>query len=99
GDRLGQIVVQPQGVGQRAGDLRHFQAVRQPGAIVVALMRHEDLRLLLQAAEGGGVDDAIAVASEGGAGAAGGLENMAAAAGGGVFGVEGAGLAQGGRTS
>uniref|UniRef100_A0A0N5A0R2 Phenol hydroxylase n=1 Tax=Parastrongyloides trichosuri TaxID=131310 RepID=A0A0N5A0R2_PARTI len=94
GDRLGQIVVQPQGVGQRSGDLRHLKTVRQPGAIMVALMRHKDLRLLLQATEGGGVDDAVAVAGEGGAGAAGGLEDMTTATGGVVFGVGSAGLAQ-----
>ncbi|MNI19250.1 hypothetical protein D3C73_726820 [compost metagenome] len=99
GDRLGQVVVEPERVGQRPRNLRHLQAVRQPGAVVVAFMRHEDLGLLLQAAEGGGVDDAVAVAGEGGAGAAGGLENMATAAGGVVFGVGGAGQAQDGSTS
>src|SRR5215475_8004900 len=36
--------------------------MRQPGAVVVALMLHEHLRLVLQTAEGGGVNDAVAVA-------------------------------------
>ncbi len=50
--------------GERAGDLRHLDRVGQPGAVVVAFMRDEHLRLVLQAAEGGRVDDAVAVALE-----------------------------------
>ena len=44
---LGQIFVQPQRPGDAAADLRDFDAVRQPDAIVVAVGRHEDLRLSL----------------------------------------------------
>ena len=60
--RLGQVLVQRQHAGDGAGDLRHLQAVRQPGAVVVALVEHEHLRLVGEAPEGGGVDDAVAVA-------------------------------------
>ena len=62
--RLGEILVEPQRAGQRAGDLRHLDRVGQPRAVVVALVRDEDLRLVLEAAEGGGMDDAVAVALE-----------------------------------
>ena len=36
----------------------------QPGAEMVALVIDEDLRLVLEPAEGGGMDDAVAVALE-----------------------------------
>ncbi len=67
GDRLGQVVVEAQGVGDGARDLRHFQRMGQPGAEVVALVGDEHLGLLLKAAEGGAVDDAVAIPREGGA--------------------------------
>ena len=63
-DRLGEVLVAAQRPRQRAGDLRDLDRVGEPGAVVVALMRDEDLRLVLQAAEGGGMDDAVAVALE-----------------------------------
>ena len=68
-DRLGQILVQPQRPRQRPRDLRHLQRMGQPGAVVVALVRDEDLGLLLQPPEGGGMDDPVAVALEGASGA------------------------------
>jgi hypothetical protein len=70
GQGLGQVLVQPQGAADGAGDLRHFEAVGQPCAVIVALVVHEYLRLVLQAPEGGGVDDAVPVALERGAHAA-----------------------------
>ena len=36
-DGLGQILVEPQRPGDGAGDARHLEGVRQPGAVVVAL--------------------------------------------------------------
>ena len=59
---LGEVLVQVQRAGDRAGDLRDLDRVRQPRAVVVALVVDEDLRLVFQPAEGGGVDDALAVA-------------------------------------
>src|SRR5690242_967578 len=44
------------------GDLRHLEGVGQPRAIIVSLVLHKHLRLMLQAAECGGMDDAVAVA-------------------------------------
>ena len=64
-DRLGQVLVEPEGARQRAGHLRGLDRVREPRPVVVALVVHEHLRLVLEAAEGGGVDDAVAVALEG----------------------------------
>ena len=52
---------------ERARDLRDFQRVGEPRAVMVALVEHEDLRLVLEAAEGGRVDDAVAVAAKGAA--------------------------------
>ena len=66
GDGLGERDVQPAGPGDGGGDLRHLERVGQPGALVV-LGEDEDLGLAGQAAEGGGVEDAVAVALEAGA--------------------------------
>ena len=63
-DRFGQLLVQAQHLGDRARDLRDFERVRQPRAVVVAGGREEHLRLVLQPAERLGVDDAIAIALE-----------------------------------
>jgi len=86
GDALGEIIVQPKRLGDRARDLRHLERMGQPGAEMVALVRHEDLGLLLQPAEGLGVDHPVAVAGEGGAGAAGRLGVEAAKRGRGIGG-------------
>ena len=62
--RLGQILVETQLARHRAGDLRHLEGVRQPGAVVIALVIQEHLRLVREAAERGRVDDPVAVALE-----------------------------------
>ena len=62
--RLGEVLVQPQRAGERAGDLDHFQGVGQPGAVMVALVVDEHLRLVGEPAEGGGMDDPVAIAAE-----------------------------------
>ena len=61
GDGLGQVLVQPQPAGDRAGHLRDFEGVREPGAVVVVDGGDEHLRLAGHAAEGGAVDDPLAV--------------------------------------
>src|SRR5262249_28393413 len=48
---FGQLLVQPQYLRDASRDLRHLERVRQPGAVVVAGGREEDLRLVLQPAE------------------------------------------------
>ena len=63
-DRLGQILVEGERAGDVAGDARGLQRVRQTGAVVVALGRNEDLRLVLEAPEGLRVHDPVAVALE-----------------------------------
>ena len=63
-DRFGELFVQPQHLRDRARNLRHFERVRQAGAVVIAGRREEHLRLVLQPAERLGVDDAIAIALE-----------------------------------
>ena len=62
--RLGEILVEAERAGERPGDLRHFQGVGQPGAVMVALVEHEHLGLVLQAAERGRMDDPVGVAPE-----------------------------------
>ena len=64
GQRLGQILVEPKRAGQRAGDLADLDRVGQPGAEMIALVIDEDLGLVLEPAEGGGMDDPVAVALE-----------------------------------
>ena len=50
-DRLGQLFVQSKHLRDRARDLRDLECVREARAVVVALRREEDLRLVLQPAE------------------------------------------------
>ena len=64
-DRLGQRLVERERRSQRARDLRDLQRVGQARDEVVALGVEEDLRLVLEAAERLGMEDAIPVAFEG----------------------------------
>ena len=61
---LRQILVEPERARERARDLHHFERVGEPRAEMVALVIDENLRLVRQAAEGGGMDDAVAIAAE-----------------------------------
>src|SRR3546814_7983890 len=61
-DGFRQILVEAERATDRAGDLRHLDAVREPRPVIVALMLDEDLRLVLEAPERRGMDDPIAVA-------------------------------------
>ncbi len=63
-DGLGELLVEPEHLGDAAGDLRHLERVRQAGPIVIAGRREEHLRLVLQTPERLAVDDAVAVALE-----------------------------------
>ena len=63
-DRLDEVLVEAQRARDGAGDLRHLERVREARAVVIALGRHEHLRLVLQAAERLAVDDPVAVALE-----------------------------------
>src|SRR5260370_3242396 len=58
---FGKLGVEPQGGGHRAGNLRHFQRVRQTIPKVVGEARSEYLRLGFQAAECAGMNDAVAI--------------------------------------
>jgi hypothetical protein len=59
GNALGQVFVQSQCPGNRAGDLGNLDGMGQPGAEQVAFVIDEYLCLVLQTAEGRGVDDAV----------------------------------------
>jgi len=59
---LDQVLVEAQGPGDRARDLRNLQGMGQPRAKQIAFMVDEDLGLVDQAPKGTGVDDAIAIA-------------------------------------
>ena len=63
-DRLGKIVVESQGAGDRASDLRDLDRMGEPGAGMIALVIDEDLGLVGEAAERGRMDDPVAVALE-----------------------------------
>ncbi len=63
-DGLGQVLVEAEGLGDRPGDLGDLEAVGQPRPVVVPEGREEDLGLVLEPAEGLGVDDPVAVALE-----------------------------------
>src|SRR5690606_33414254 len=61
-DRFDEILVQAQRARGRARDLCDLERVREPRAVMIALVVDEDLRLVDQAAESRRVDDAVAVA-------------------------------------
>src|SRR5215472_16583618 len=63
-DRLRQLFVQPQHLGDAARDLRDLEGMRESRAIVIAFRREKDLRLVLQAAERFAVDDSVPIALE-----------------------------------
>ena len=69
-DGLGQIFIHLEAARQAARQLRHFQGMSQPGAVIIAFMFHKHLGLVLEAAKGAGMDDAVAVAAVTGAGGA-----------------------------
>ena len=64
GNRLDQVFVQTQRAGDAAPQLRHLQGMRQTGAEQIAFVVQEDLRLVDEAPERGGVNDPVAVALE-----------------------------------
>ena len=90
--RFREVLVQPQLPRQSAGDLCHLQRMGQAGAVMVALMEHEHLGLVLQAAERGGMDHPVAIPAERAAGPALRLGDQPAAA---VIGIAGIGRARG----
>ncbi len=61
---LREIVVELERARQCAGDLRDLDRVGQPRAVMVALVRHEDLAFVGEAPKRGRMDDAVAVALE-----------------------------------
>jgi len=61
---LHQVDVQPQRRGDAPRDLAHLEGVGEPRPVEVAFGDDEDLRLMLQPPEGGGVQDAVPVALE-----------------------------------
>ena len=65
GDGLDEILVEPQGPGRRAGDLRDLEGVGEAGSGVVAHVRDEDLGLVFESAKGPGMEDTVAVALKG----------------------------------
>jgi hypothetical protein len=71
GNCLSQVLIQVQGTGDGTGYLRDLEGMGQAGYIVVAQGGNKDLRLVLETAEGLGMDDAIPVALESGTDGAG----------------------------
>ena len=60
-DRFGQILVECEADSNGARDLRNFQRMCQPGAVMVGIRREKHLRFVLQAAKRIAMDDAVAV--------------------------------------
>jgi hypothetical protein len=61
GQALGQLLVQTERARHAAADLRSLESVGQARTVVVALVDDEDLGLVLETAERGTVDHAVAV--------------------------------------
>ena len=70
--RFGEVLVEAERARERAGDLRDFERVGEPRAVMIAFVIDEHLRLVRQPPERGRMDDAVAVAPESVAGRAGG---------------------------
>ena len=62
GQGLAEGLVQKEGAADAAGNLGNLKAVREACAVVVTFPVDEDLGLVHQTPEGGGMDDAVAVA-------------------------------------
>ena len=60
-ESFSKLGIEPKCRGNRAGNLRHLQSMREPIAEVVGEPDREDLCLVLEAAEGTRVNDAVAV--------------------------------------
>ena len=60
-DRLGQFPIQTQSTGNRPRHLGHLNRMGQTRAIIIALVLHENLRLVLQPPKGAGMDDPVTV--------------------------------------
>ena len=84
---FGEVLVQSKQPGQCAGDLRHLQRMGQTCPVMVALVEHEHLGLVLQAAERGGMDHPVAIPPERAAGPAWRLRDQPAAATVGIAGI------------
>ena len=63
-DRFGEIFIEPQRPCHRAGDLCHFQRMRQAGAVMVADGREKHLRFALEPPERCAMQDAVTVTLE-----------------------------------
>ena len=63
--RLGEVLVHPENTTDRARDLRHLQTMSEARAVMIPLVIDEDLRLVLEPAEGRAMDDTVTVALEG----------------------------------
>ena len=61
-DRLGELLVQAQHLGNRPSDLRDLERVSQPRSIVIAGRRKKDLRLVFQSPEGLAVNNPVPIA-------------------------------------
>ena len=61
GDGLGEVLIESEGAGDRAGDGRHLDGMGEPGAEVIAAAAEEDLGLVFETAEGARMNDAGAV--------------------------------------
>src|SRR5258708_7042552 len=66
-ERFGKFGIQPQRGGDRAGNLRDLQGMRQTIAEMVGIARGENLRLGFKAAKSPRMNDAVAVTSVGAA--------------------------------
>ena len=85
--RFRQVLVEAELPGQGTGDLRHFQRMGQPGAVMIALVEHENLGFVLETAKCGGMDHPVAIPAERAAGLARRFREQPAAAPPGVAGI------------
>ena len=63
-ERFGEVFVEPERAGERAGDLGDFERMGEAGAEMIALVEDKDLGLVREPAECGAMDDSVTVAAE-----------------------------------
>ena len=91
GQRLRQVLVQPKLACQRPCDLGNLEGMAEAGAVMVALVKHENLGLVLEPPEGGRINHPVAIPPERAARPARRLAKQPAPARIGIAGVEGPG--------
>ena len=65
-NRFRQVLVELHGFADGPGNLCHLHGMREPGAVVVAFVVHENLGFVFEPTKSGGMNDAVSVSLKSG---------------------------------